>query len=295
MTRFAVIAQEATTTNLRLLEAARSLAAEAVLLSPSEARRRLRAGDLALARLDVLPTLAGPQAGVDDLRVLHRRGVAVLNGPGALLGAHDKLATAIRLGARGLPHPRTVHVGRFAEPGFGYPVVVKPRFGSWGRDVHLCAGPDELRRRLGSLARRAWFVRHGALVQELVRPQGHDLRLVVASGEIVGAIRRIAALGEWRTNVALGGTRRGVDPPPEACVLALRAADAIGADLVGVDLLPDGNGGWTVLELNGAVDFTEAYSFGGEDVYERAIRALLRSSTRNRPLGGVDIARELAA
>jgi [lysine-biosynthesis-protein LysW]--L-2-aminoadipate ligase len=275
MTRFAIVAHQATMTNLRLLDAARGLGASAFLLTPAEARRWLRKGDTALGRLDVLPTLAGPQPGLEDLRALESNGVTVLNRAAALLGAHDKLVTAIRLGARGLPHPRTAHVGGHADPGFGYPVVVKPRFGSWGRDVHLCTSLPSLGRCLRSLAHRDWFPRQGALVQELIQPHGRDLRLIVAGGEIVGAIERVCAPGEWRTNIALGGSRRGIIPPPAAQLLAVEAANTLRADLIGVDLLPDGNGGWTVLELNGAADFTQDYDLSGEDVHERAMRALL--------------------
>ena len=106
-----------------------------------------------------------------------------------------------------------------------------------------------------------------ALAQELIPPRGRDLRLLVAGGEVVGAIERVAQAGEWRTNVALGGERRAVRPPEDACRLAVRAAAAIGADLVGVDLLPDGEGGYVVLELNGAADFTQDYSLDGADVF----------------------------
>jgi hypothetical protein len=62
--------------------------------------------------------------------------------------------------------------------------------------------------------------------------------------------------------------------PPQACLLALGAASALGTDLVGVDLLPDGDGGWVLLELNGAVDFTPEYSLGGENVFERVVHSL---------------------
>jgi glutathione synthase/RimK-type ligase-like ATP-grasp enzyme len=139
-------------------------------------------------------------------------------------------------------------------------VVVKPRFGSWGTDVVQCKDQAALRRHVRELELRPWYRAHGALVQELVPPQGADLRIVVAGGAVVGAIERVAARGEWRTNVALGAQRRSVVPPSFACMLAVEAATAAGADLIGVDLLPDGEGGWTILELNGAVEWTREYS-----------------------------------
>ena len=120
--------------------------------------------------------------------------------------------------------------------------MVKPRYGSWGKDVMICRDRAGLSRALLAIAARPWFVRHGALVQELVPPLGHDLRLVVAGGEVIGAIQRTAAAGEWRTNVALGAKREPVQPSPAAVRLALEAARAIGADLVGVDLLPTAPG-----------------------------------------------------
>jgi glutathione synthase/RimK-type ligase-like ATP-grasp enzyme len=105
------------------------------------------------------------------------------------------------------------------------------------------------------------FERHGALVQQLIPPQGYDLRIVVAAGRVVGAVHRVAAPGEWRTNVNLGAVRRAVeDPSPAACAIAVAAARASGAALVGVDLLPTPDRGWVVIELNGAVEFTSDYS-----------------------------------
>ena len=99
------------------------------------------------------------------------------------------------------------------------------------------------------------------------------MRLVVAGGRVIGAVRRVAAAGEWRTNVALGARREPVNPPDEARAIALGAAAAIGGDLVGVDLLPSDLGTWVVLEVNGAVDFNGTYSLGG-DVYDEARQAL---------------------
>jgi RimK family alpha-L-glutamate ligase len=199
----------------------------------------------------------------------------VLNPPSALLTAHDKLLTARALVRAGVPHPRTKLVLAGEAADVELPVVVKPRFGSWGRDVVLCRDARQLEQTLAELAGRPWSAQ-GALVQELVPPRGFDLRVVVAAGRVVGAVTRRAAPGEWRTNVALGGVREPVVAPPDACELAVAAASAAGADLVGVDLLPAG-GGWTVLELNGAVDFTRAYA-RAHDVYEAAMSALVAAA-----------------
>ncbi|HUG64011.1 MAG TPA: hypothetical protein VMK83_02220 [Gaiellaceae bacterium] len=66
-------------------------------------------------------------------------------------------------------------------------------------------------------------------------------------------------------NIALGGVRRPVsNPPQQACEIALAGARAVGAALVGVDLVPDADGNWTVIELNGAVEFTAEYQAAGD-------------------------------
>ena len=79
--------------------------------------------------------------------------------------------------------------------------------------------------------------------------RGFDLRLVVSGGVVIGAIERVAAPGEWRTNIALGGTRRRAALRPDARDLAVKAAAAVNGDLVGVDLLP-AEDGWRVIEIN---------------------------------------------
>ena len=119
-------------------------------------------------------------------------------------------------------------------------------------------------------------------MQELIEPAGYDLRIVVAAGVPVGAISRVAAKGEWRTNVCLGGKRERVDPPSGALALAVWAAAAAGTELVGVDLLPDGAGGWTVLELNGAVDFTAEYRID-RDPFVAAVSELVRAACAREP------------
>ena len=279
----AIVTQRASETNLALAASAPH-GVSFCLFSPEQAVAQLRHGDAALGRLDVLPTLDGVEDGLWALGSLAARGVVVLNRAGALLAAHDKLLTAKVLQRGGLPHPRTriLHPGG-QVPDWDGPVVVKPRFGSWGRDVELCSDEISFRRHLRSLEHRLWFQRHGAVLQELVPPAGFDLRIVVAAGVPVGAISRVAAPGEWRTNIALGGTRVAVEPPPEAIELAVRAAGAAGADLIGVDLLPDGAGGHTVLELNGAVDFTREYRLD-RDPFVAAAAELTRVAAEREPV-----------
>jgi RimK family alpha-L-glutamate ligase len=164
------------------------------------------------------------------------------------------------------------------SPRLDPPYVVKPPFGSWGRGVHRCESRAELRACLRHLSHRPWFGRHGALVQELIAPRGFDLRLIVSRGAVVGAVERLAAPGEWRTNIALGGTRRRVTPSLEACDLAVEAAATVCGDLVGVDLLPHEDG-WRVIEINGAVDFTDDYALDGRDVFARAVQPFARDGT----------------
>jgi [lysine-biosynthesis-protein LysW]---L-2-aminoadipate ligase len=279
--RLGILATRATETNLAIATAATRLGAKATVLTPAQALEQLRPGDAALGRLDVLPTLDGIEDGLWHLRLLERRGIRVLNPASALTAAHDKLATAGRLAAAGIPHPATRGlVVRAGHPlaTLAPPVVVKPRYGSWGRDVHRCDDVRTLLCAVSELRRRPWFGEGGAVVQRLVPPCGHDLRLVVAAGTVVGAVRRVAAPGEWRTNVALGAARKPEAAPAAARALAVAAAAAVGADLVGVDLLPVDDG-WTVLEVNGAVDFTPAYVRGG-DVFEAAAWALLDAAGR---------------
>jgi RimK family alpha-L-glutamate ligase len=273
-TRVALLGTSANETNLELVAAWRAIAIDCELLLPAEVRRRASEFDVALARLDVLPTLDGVEPGLLDLLWLERSGVRVHNSARALVVTHDKLRTAEALVRAGLPHPLTTHLRDLATAAaLRVPIVLKPRFGSWGKDVRLCRTHAQLRDVLSEFSTRTWFRRHGVLAQQALPSPGYDVRLLIAAGNVVGAIERHAAPGEWRTNVSVGGSRQPVIPSPGAEALAIEAAAAAGAALVGVDLLPLADGGYTVIELNGAVDFDADYRIEG-DVYEAAADAL---------------------
>ena len=280
----AVVAWKPFPSNLPLVEGWRRLGIRAELLRPPDACRRLGPGDVALVRLDVTPALDSIEAGLDEIDALVRRGVRLLNHPAALVASHDKRETALRLMQTGIPHPRTLHRDCLDEVrALEFPFVLKPRFGSWGHDVMLCRDGDELERCLAAIRDRSWFRRHGVLIQELVPPLGYDLRVIVAGESVVGAVRRVAAPGEWRTNEALGGRTVQAQPSEEDGALAVSAARAVGADLLGVDLLPVPNGGYVVLQVNAAVDFDTEESLPGRSVYADAADALALGRNRSRP------------
>ncbi|HEY7148243.1 MAG TPA: hypothetical protein VH420_02250 [Gaiellaceae bacterium] len=261
-------------TNLDLAEAWYRRGVPAALLSPHDAGEMLAAGDIAVLRLDVLPTLDGIEDGLEELAGLPWRGARVVNPPSALVATHDKLRTAWCLTAARISHPKTVHLPRAGAPlGLRPPFVLKPRFGSWGEDVFRCLDKRDVDAVLSIVQTRRWFRRHGALLQELVPSQGRDFRLIVAGGRIVGAVQRVAPEGEWRTNVSRGAARLPLEPSPELCRLALAAAAAVDGDFVGVDVLPL-DGGYTVIEVNGAVEFDRIYDLAGRDVYTELVDAL---------------------
>ena len=97
-------------TNPQLVRAWRAAGIDARLIGAGEARWQLRSGDVALLRLDVLPTVDGVEPGLRLLAPLAVRGVRILNRSEALLAAHDKLETARRLRAAGITQPRWTHV-----------------------------------------------------------------------------------------------------------------------------------------------------------------------------------------
>jgi RimK family alpha-L-glutamate ligase len=249
------------------------LGIDVALLSPEESLRSLGRGDVALSRLDVTPALDGVEPGLLALLLLDRRGVRVLNPVEGVLAAHDKRRTARLLQTLGLPHPRT----RFVPPGGPVPsppVVLKPRFGSWGRDVACCRSNAEVASYLDGVRDRQWYRRGGVLAQEVVPNAGRDLRVIVAGGRVVGAIERRAARGEWRTNLSCGGTAAPASVSDAAAELALTAAVLAPLDFVGVDLLPLGGERYVILELNAAVDFDAGYSLAGQDIYAVAATSL---------------------
>ena len=265
---FLLVALYPTRTNTRLSLALRRLGVETMILSPEEASSRAQEGDTVVGRLDVPSSLDVVKSGLGEFSKLERPGIRVLNGRSALLATQDNLATTIQLAMARLPHPRTVHVDLGQQtPVVRYPVVVRPRFGDSVIGDSRCRTESVLRARLAEFAKLRWFRKHGALVQELGTVDGEHLRVVVVAGEVVGALAKPG----WG-----GAAHRlsAVLPALEVSRLATAAAQALKADLVGVDLAPAPDGGYSILGLNCAVEFSENCALPGRNPFDDAARLL---------------------
>ncbi len=218
---------------------------------------------------------------MDALHRLAGAGVPVLNPPRAVEAAVDKYLALALMASDGLPVPAT-WAGESADDALaafdamGGDVVVKPLFGSEGRGLMRVSDRELASRTFRTLERLGAVL----YVQRHVRNPGHDVRVFVLGGAILGAFRRHAAAGEWRTNVAVGGRPEGCALDAGAETLALRAARAVGASMAGVDLLPDlDSGDYQVLEVNAVPGWKALGATTGVDV-AAAVLAHLRDLGR---------------
>jgi tetrahydromethanopterin:alpha-L-glutamate ligase len=218
---------------------------------------------------------------MDALHRLAALGVPILNPPRAVEAAVDKYLSLALLDQAGLPVPAT-WAGESAEEALaafeklGGDVVVKPLFGSEGRGLVRVSDKEIAWRTFHALERLSAVL----YLQRVVRHPGYDLRVFVLRGAVIGVMRRHATAGEWRTNVSLGGRAEPSRLEPEAEHLALAAAQAIGAEMAGVDLIPDlDTGRLVVLEVNAVPGWRALSRVTGIDIAAAILTAL-------RDLGG---------
>lgn len=201
-------------------------------------------------------------------RALEAEGADVVNRARVIETCGDKAATSAALAAAGVPQPRTF-LAFSAETvieaceELGWPVVVKPVVGSWGRMVARCRDADaieallEHKQVLGGPAHQLFYV------QEHIDKPGRDLRAFVVGGRVVAAIAREG--DDWRTNTAKGAVVRGVPVTPELERIALAAAQAVGGGVLAVDLLESARG-LLVGEVNHGLEFRNSVQPTGVDI-----------------------------
>ena len=186
---------------------------------------------------------------VDALHRLEDREVRVMNSPRAIERTVDKFWTSALLEQCGVPTPEAVVCDSAEEAMAAFralgDVIVKPLFGSMGLGM-VRVSDEEMAFRV---FRTIEQIRGVYYLQRTIDHEGVDIRAFVVGGRVLGAIERRST--GWRTNLARGGTARGVALSEEWSALAVRAAAAVGADYAGVDLLADREGKVYVLEVNG--------------------------------------------
>jgi ribosomal protein S6--L-glutamate ligase len=211
---------------------------------------------------------------MDLLHAAGANGVKVLNPPRALEACVDKFLTNARLARAGLPTPPT-HVSQRADDALeafarlGGDVVLKPLFGSEGSGMVRVTDPETAWRTFHVLERTGQVIYQ----QRFVRHPGWDLRAFVIAGRVIAAMRR-RSRGDWRTNVAKGGTAEPVELTREQVALAVRAAEAVGCPVAGVDLLPGPDGKLFVIEVNAVPGWRALAPVSGVDVAAEVVRFL---------------------
>ena len=232
--------------------------------------------DAVLARIIPAGSLDQIIYRVDALHWIEKRGIPVMNSPRAIERSVDKFYTTALLHEAGLPTPETVVCENAADAmaaamAMG-DVVVKPLFGSMGHGMMRVSDPDVAFRVFKTLEQlQAVFY-----VQRAIDHGGRDVRVFVIGGRVIAAIERRAPGGEWRTNVARGGSARPFELPPEWAELARSAATTVGADYAGVDLLPSRDGRVFILEINGIPGWRALQQATGHDIAAAIVDCLER-------------------
>ncbi|MEM4809539.1 MAG: lysine biosynthesis protein LysX, partial [Desulfurococcaceae archaeon] len=206
---------------------------------------------------------------------LESANIRVINNSLSTAIAMNKLWTAQILVSRGIKVPRTI-IAFDHEPSTkavealgGYPVVIKPIDGSWGRLVSLARDHEELR----SLLEHRSFIPNPIMrifmIQEFVKKPGRDIRVFVIGEEVPVAIYR--ASEHWITNTARGGVALPAKVDSELEEIAIKTAKAIGGEFMGIDVFEDPERGYIVNEVNAVPEFKNTVRVTGYKVHVKVI------------------------
>lgn len=184
-------------------------------------------------------------------------GIPVMNTSSALYNSKNKLRSIQLMSTTDIDIPKTIFVRRPSELSEGiervggFPVMLKLLSGTQGIGVMIAHNMASIESTLDTL----WSLGQDILIQECIEESlGRDVRVFVVGDQIIGAMRRQARIGEFRSNIHRGGIGTAVDLTPEYRELALKAARTIGLEIAGVDML-ESNIGPKVIEVNSSPGF----------------------------------------
>ena len=213
------------------------------------------------------------------LRLFNAWGIPTVNTYSVAEVCGNKLNTTAALAEAGVPQPRatvafTPAAALEAIEAMGYPVVLKPPVGSWGRLLAKINDRDaaeailEHKEILGSYHHSTYYI------QEYVdKPTGRDIRAFVVGGETICAIYRHSE--HWVTNTARGGVASNCPVTPELAAICERAAAAVGGGVVAIDLFEDAHRGLLVNEVNYTMEFRNSIDTTGVDIPAHVVHYVL--------------------
>jgi len=219
--------------------------------------------------------------GLAAARYLESLGLPVVNRPEVIEAAGDKWATSALLAKAGVPQPRTAlavspeEAIALAED-WGYPVVLKPVVGSWGRMVSKANDRDALE---AILEHKTFMGYQHQLyyLQEYVKKPGRDIRVFVVGNEAIAAIYRKS--DHWITNTARGGVAENCPVTDEIFEVSVAAARALGGGVLAVDLF-ESERGLLVNEVNHTMEFKNSVTTTGVNIPRRILEYAWRQAGR---------------
>ncbi|HNY22264.1 MAG TPA: RimK family alpha-L-glutamate ligase [Treponemataceae bacterium] len=223
----------------------------------------------------------------EAMELLESTGLPCVNG---LIGrdiANDKLRTFRFLSENGWPTPNTVALGNAngetphdaLGDTQGFPVVVKPRFGSQGRGVALCENVDDVDRAVGAVNAGTGAMDEWIAQEYIAHSRGRDLRMLFSGDEILTVAERRAQNGDFRSNAGTGGHFRLMDGYGPFRDMTLNIAKAAGLWYGSIDWLFLPSGSLTVCEINASPGFESIERDCGLDVAGKIVEKLLENFT----------------
>ncbi len=224
-------------------------------------------------------------SGLYALRLLNVFGVPTVNTAAVAEVCGDKLMTSAALARCGVPQPRAMtafspQAALEAMETLGYPIVLKPVIGSWGRllakinDRDAAEAVLEHKSTLGSAQHSVFYI------QEFIEKPGRDIRVVMIGDKALTAMYRNSE--HWITNTARGGSGELCPITPEIEEICLRASKAVGGGLLGVDLVEHPERGLMVNEINHTMEFHTMQPLSGMDIAGEIVEYVAKVARMNK-------------
>ena len=201
---------------------------------------------------------------------LEGKGVNVINCLNTSIFAGNKLFTHMLLQKNGIPTPFSTIA--FSEESAlaalesqGYPMVLKPTVGSWGRLIALLKDRDSAEGIMES-RERMYPIYQVYYLEEFVQRPPRDIRAIMIGDKVVAAIYRYSGDSQWKTNMALGGRAEECKVTKELEDICVRAKNAVQGQIVGVDLMESKEKGLLVHEVNNTTEYKNTVRVTGVDI-----------------------------